>query len=997
MKKYLATRMRLCTNLLFCALVTIALVTPHLSQAQNRSEKIRLMADTLRARDSGNLDLAKEKAEELIKIAPKDDNVQRLLGAINKELDRRGDQVTSSVYGQANSQDIELAMDPPSTADAATVADTVTAADAAVAEAAADQNYKIDAAKDAIADAQKLAKLGAYSDALNLLNAASASLTLNTATASKLKELERAKTEILLQEARALADSGDPKAAEAKIDEYLAAGGNSGSARRLAKSLDDQISNPYELDIKDISPEYLAQNKIIRDLLARGRAQYLNGDYDGASATFKEVEARDANNTSAKLFQTKIAEYLGDIHKQNLYKTRAQMLTEVDQQWERPKVFDITATNVAEVDEGGRIQDKLNAIIIPQVNFSGMELTRVVETLSELSVEYDPERIGVNIIPLFNSNDSNPRVNISLRNLNLDRILQFVTQQVNFAYDVGGDAVTIQPSDSLGGSSTTVTEFFPISRATVIRLTGFRDGGGSSSGPVDPFAAPSSGGLSAPSQNEEVEALQSFFQSAGVNFDLSGASLAFDGEQLIVTQTRRNLERMRTILRNYNEVKQVEIEAKFLEVAQGDLDELGFNYTFNRTSNRSTTTTTPISGVPVRFIEAGTGIGSAYGVDLEGTVSTSGGGGDNAPVVASLLQGSAWRGSDGNLYSDPTNLPPGVTSLGLATTGYDNEGVEITTNESVLESTTNMGGRTLANAFGGQEATASAIVNGVELGNFSSPSLPNALDYAADAAQFFNYAGWNIASGLNLDVAINALARETSSDLMSAPKVTVLSGKRASITVAQELRYPESYGDIESTVSQSGGGQFGGGGNAAVSITAGTPQDFVTRNVGVELSVTPNVENDDTISLILEPRVTEFEGFVEYGGPSIALSGTTSAVVPAGFYQPIFSVREISTEVTVFDGATLVMGGLTRDEVNSINDKVPFLGDLPGIGRLFQSKGETRQKRNLLIFVTANLVSPGGSPARQNYRNVNANSLFQNPTIMTPSGSANRSIKASAE
>ena len=329
-----------------------------------------------------------------------------------------------------------------------------------------------------------------------------------------------------------------------------------------------------------------------------------------------------------------------------------------------------------------------------------------------------------------------------------------------------------------------------------------------------------------------------------------------------------------------------------------------------------------------RVIEVGTGIGSVYGVDLEGSVSSSGGGGGVCPTTTSVLEGSAWRGSDGNLYSDPTNLPLGVTSLGLATTGYDNEGREITTTENVLESTTNMGGRTLANAFGGQEATAQALVNGVALGNFSSPSLPKTLDYAADAAQFFNYAGWNIASGLNLDVAINALARETSSDLMSAPKVTVLSGKRASITVAQELRYPESYGDIESTVSQSSGG-LGGGGSAAVSITAGTPQDFVTRNVGVELSVTPNVENDDTISLILEPRVTEFEGFVEYGGPSIALSGTTSAVVPAGFYQPIFSVREISTEVTVFDGATLVMGGLTRDEVNSIND-VPFLGDLPG-------------------------------------------------------------------
>jgi general secretion pathway protein D len=227
---------------------------------------------------------------------------------------------------------------------------------------------------------------------------------------------------------------------------------------------------------------------------------------------------------------------------------------------------------------------------------------------------------------------------------------------------------------------------------------------------------------------------------------------------------------------------------------------------------------------------------------------------------------------------------------------------------------------------------------------------------------------------------------------MSAPKVTVLSGKRATITVAQEFRYPESYGDIESTASSSGGGSNAGGGNAAISITAGTPEDFVTRNVGVELAVTPNVENDDTISLVLEPKVTEFEGFVEYGGPSVAITGGTTVSVPAGFFQPIFSTREIATEVTVFDGATLVMGGLTRDEVKTVNDKVPVLGDIPGVGRLFRSEGETRQKRNLLIFVTANLVSPGGSLSRQSYDNAKANALFQNPTIMTPSGTTNRSI-----
>ena len=918
MKKYLATRMRLSALTIVGALVTLALVTPHLVEAQSTSEKIRLMADTLRARDSGNLDLAKEKAEALIKVAPNDENIQRLLASINRDLDRRGNRTAPVVYGQASNQVVELAMDLQS---------TVNPADAVVAEAAADQDAKIAAAKDAIADARQLAKLGAYSDASNLLNAASASLTLNIATAGTIEAIEAAKAEIVLVEAKALAKSGDAKGAEALVDQYRSAGAgaDSAAANRLSRQLDKQISDPDGLDISEISPEYVAQAKIIRDLLTRGRAQYLNGDYDGASATFKEVEARDANNPDAKLFQTKIAELLGGIHSQNLYKTRGQMLTEVDQQWERPKVFDISASNVVEVDEGGRIKDKLNAIVIPQVNFSGMELTRVVETLSELSVEYDPERIGVNIIPLFNSNDSNPRVNISLRNLNLDRILQFVTQQVNFAYDVGGDAVTIQPSDSLGGSATSVTEFFPISRATVIRLTGFRDGGGISSGPVDPFAAPSGGGSSGPSQNDEVEALQSFFQSAGVNFEIPGASLAFDGEQLIVTQSRRNLERMRTILRNYNEVKQVEIEAKFLEVSQNDLEEVGFDWS--------------------------AGDGRQFILDEFG-----------APVL--------------DQFGNPTfsNQRQGSTQ-----------------------------GRTLSGAFSTDEAASSITIQRpneqVQLFPNTPPSLNSAIDVAANATSLFTATGWTI-NGTDVGFALRALSRKTGSDLMSAPKVTVLSGKRASITVAQELRYPESYGDIESQVSSgnNNNNNNNGGGGSSISITAGTPQDFVTRNVGVEMSVTPNVENDDTISLILEPRVTEFEGFVEYGGPSVAL-GTDGTVVtvPAGFYQPIFSTREMSTEVTIFDGATVVMGGLTRDEVKSVNDSVPLLGDIPGLGRIFRSEGETRQKRNLLIFVTANLVSPGGSPARQSYRNVNANSLFQNPTIMTPSGSVNRSIEANAE
>jgi general secretion pathway protein D len=494
------------------------------------------------------------------------------------------------------------------------------------------------------------------------------------------------------------------------------------------------------------------------------------------------------------------------------------------------------------------------------------------------------------MVALFDPSELNPKVNITLRNLSLDKILQFVTQQVNFTYEVGADAVTIQPSDSIGSTSSTITEFFPISRATVIRLTGFRDTSGAAN-VDDQFGNPSAS--FGPSQDQEKDSLQKFFQSAGVNFEgVTGTSLAFDGEQLIVTQTPRNLERLRTILRNYSEVKQVEIETKFLEVSQNDLDEIGFQWT----------------------VESG-----------------------------------ADKSQNWGMASDLRSLR-----------GYANTGSS-------------------------QEAT--IIQDGTPLPDvvIDPPSVGQPLDYGSANALFTD----NFAiDDVNVNLQIQALARKSGSDLMSAPKVTVLSGKRANIVVAQELRFPKSYGDIESTVSSGGGSS----GSAAVSITAGTPQDFDKRNVGVEMAVTPNVENDNTISLILEPKVTEFEGFVEYGGPSIALSGTTTAIVPAGFYQPIFSTREITTEVTIYDGATVVMGGLTRDEVRTINDKVPFLGDIPGLGRLFRSEGETRQKKNLLIFVTANLVSPGGSLSNQSYDNIKSNTIYQSPAVATPSGGNFRNV-----
>ncbi len=769
-------------------------------------------------------------------------------------------------------------------------------------------------------------------------------LGLNSLTTHVFAQEDTSSDEVqLLTEAIAARNAGDLLLAKEKAEALIAIDPDNKDIQELLLSLNASIeeegiavssessaapvktkSNKTRdalLSVEEVSPEFATQDEIIENLLIIARSQIKVGDFQGARTTLREIEARNPNNVEAKSLSLSLSKKLSEVHSSNIYKTRSEMLNEVDESWERPKVFEIESDTVQVESSESLLEKKLQAMRLQKnINFRSMELSRIIETLSDLSSEYDPDGNGITIVPGYSPEDEDPKVTMMLRKgQSLSNILQLVTSQVGYAHRVKEEYVIVQPSDAVGGNSNTVTEFFDISSATVTRLTGLSDIAGASVND-DPFGD-SSGSSSAPSQSDKKDLLQKFFQNAGVNFEVPGASLAFDGVQLIVTQTQDNIERLRTILRKYSGIKQVEIEAKFLEVAQNDLDEIGFEwgiinsqegYMIN-TAHRSLANIQP--------------------------------GGDNASK---------------EVFVDPVILQPVTNDAGIVE--LDDEG--------------------------------NAQVRPVDIVS-AAPTIASALDYAGDVTTSFFTDEWSRGK-IDLDLNIRALARKSGTDLMSAPKVTVISGKRATITVAQELIYPEAYGDMESTVSSSAAaGDGGSASSSAVSITSGTPEDFVTRNVGVEMSVTPTVESDDRITLTLQPTVTEFEGFVEYGGPSIALTSGQSAVIPSGFYQPIFSTRQIETEVTVYDGATVVMGGLTRDEVRSINDKVPFLGDIPGLGRFFRSEGETRQKRNLLIFVTANLVSPGGTLANQAYNNIKQDAVYQSPAINTPSGNVYRNVSVS--
>jgi general secretion pathway protein D len=128
---------------------------------------------------------------------------------------------------------------------------------------------------------------------------------------------------------------------------------------------------------------------------------------------------------------------------------------------------------------------------------------------------------------------------------------------------------------------------------------------------------------------------------------------------------------------------------------------------------------------------------------------------------------------------------------------------------------------------------------------------------------------------------------------------------------------------------------------------------------GPVLDVIPYVLSDGyTVNLTLIPSLTDFDGYDQQATPVIA-NNLNVVVVPN--LLPKFTVRQVVTTVNIWDNQTVVLGGLISSSVKNETDKVPLLGDLPLVGRLFQSQSKTSVKKNLMIFVTAQIVDPAGN------------------------------------
>ena len=176
---------------------------------------------------------------------------------------------------------------------------------------------------------------------------------------------------------------------------------------------------------------------------------------------------------------------------------------------------------------------------------------------------------------------------------------------------------------------------------------------------------------------------------------------------------------------------------------------------------------------------------------------------------------------------------------------------------------------------------------------------------------------------LNLGATIKALETQGLVQVLAEPNVLATNGKQASFLAGGEYPYPVVQG-------------IAGGVGGAVTI--------LFKEYGVRLNFIPTITPRGTIRLQVAPEVSSLD--------------FTQAVEVSGFQIPSIDIRRVKTEVELNDGQSFAIGGLLDNRETKTFQKIPFIGDVPILGKFFQSISKTRTNTELMVIVTPEIVAP---------------------------------------
>jgi len=733
-----------------------------------------------------------------------------------------------------------------------------------------------------INDGVNLCRDGKYAEAIAKLEGAIKVLPRSKATEADYKRALRGLNDVYCRMAEVAYKAGDMEKTRQLAQKALEYDAKDRTAEKLIARSNKVPTVPVVsvttgTQRMDATPEFLSKKEQIKKLFRDGRVLLNSGQYDEAEKKFQQVLLIDPYNEDAHILigdvnkaRDAIAQIGGDSsHDRMLWNVSQAWIPPISREVEAPKMEGGSGQVGIEAARSAAILEKINSIIFPEINFRDANIKDVCQFLSEESRRLDPKQEGVNIVlQLGGASSLQPppvtppadgsvapvapaagglTVSLTLHSVPMIEALKYITTAVGLKYRIQASAVLIMPKDVVV-TGELITRSYPVSPGAIRTAL------------ATPTAAPAATGGGAASEVVRMGGsgtivntggdVKEYFRGTGVPFP-EGSSCTYNDRTstIMIRNTAENLDVFERILADLNvPPSQVEIEAKYVEISQDDLNSLGFRWNvgnYNISDNYSA-------------------IGGGTYVDKNGLVHS---------------------------FDDITS---GLRGLDIANT---------------------------AETF---------LAPGV-LGTFSG-----------------------ILQDSSFKVLLKALSQKGVSDTLSSPKITTLSGNAATIKVVREIIYPTSYTRPE--IAAAGGGS--GGGSATVGAVSSIPENFKTREAGVILNVTPTVGPDGwTINLTLVPEVSELIDWLDYSSTNIVNTTTSINTVR----QPVFETRTLTTSIIIWDGQTVVLGGLMKDNVVKVDDKVPLLGDIPVLGRLFRSKSTTRGKRNLLIFVTARLIDPAGN------------------------------------
>ena len=652
-----------------------------------------------------------------------------------------------------------------------------------------------------------------------------------------------------------------------------------------------------------------AEKISIHDKLVEGRQYFDLKKYDEAEGCFDKVLSVDSYNKDAMRFLRRIGDMRFESSTIEREATVTEMMNMVRDEW-NPHIRKesslakpiFTQTTQVEQTDVLRTRQKLQKLIIPQIEFKQANIADVLEYLSKSSVEVDTEeKTGVNIIlklpasaaapadpnatpapaapapdagaaPAASGSGTQP-ITLTLRRVNLLDAIKYITDIAGLSYRVDKNVVFVTPRGV--DPSLLITHMYPVSQALINSISEKASaapagGGGATPGGAAGGAAAGGGAAAVDTSASRGGDLSLFFTQAGVPFP-QGTSVTYNPaiSKLIVSHTPEAQEKIESIIAELDvAAKQVEIEARFVDVNEDALEEFGFQWAMA-----------------------------------------------NNYTIAS-----------NNQYSNPSM----------------NQRVQLNKDSS---------GFTKALRFFNLDNSQVVRQDAVDTAGSGSSSAPLPI------GNILNFA--SVLTNPELQMSINAISQKGHTDVLSSPRVTTKNSEQATIKVIEEIRYPQAY---EANQIQTYGGLNAAAGaivnTTPINVTVFTPADFQTREVGVILNVTPTIGPDGyTIDLTLVPEVSSLAEWHQYG----TQNGLNAA-------QPFFINRTITSKMVVWDGETVVLGGMIKETLTDFEDKIPVLGDIPLIGVLFRSKGTSSAKQNLMIFVTARIVDSSGRPVHKKER-----------------------------